>query len=306
MRVLVTGASGFLGRFVVAELVRCGIETVATARSACPEIAGARWIETDLLQPRACDDLMREVAPSHLVHLAWYAKPGLFWRALENLDWAAATIQLMRSFAERGGQGAIFAGSCAEYGWDHALLAETDVPAPATFYGRIKDATRSAVMAAAHEFGVPCGWARVFWLYGPHEANGRLVSDIVSALLRGDHVACSDGLQRRDFLHVVDVAAAMVAGLRSGWNGPLNIGSGQGVAVREIVETIGTLTGRADLLRIGARPAVAGEPPMIIADITQLREKVGFSPRFTLCDGLSDTVDWWKRTQASARQRASA
>lgn len=309
MRVLVTGASGFIGRFVLAELARRGVEAVASARHARPDIADVEWIASDLLHPGACDALLRAAAPTHLVHLAWYAAPGLFWRAPENLDWAAATIQLVRAFAARGGQGAMFGGTCAEYGWDRPVLSETDRPAPATFYGRVKDATRAAVVAAADEFGIPCGWGRVFWLYGPHEAAGRLISDASACLLRGEEIACSEGQQRRDFLHVEDVAAAFVAGVLNGWSGPLNIGSGQAVAVRDVLEAIGKLTDRCELIRFGARPTTPGEPPELAADTALLRNRLGFLPQYTLDDGLAATVAWWRaRTEPlhSAPQRAAS
>ncbi len=300
MRVLVTGASGFIGRFVIAELVRSGVEAIATARRARSDIADVRWIEADLLKPGVSSELLQAAAPTHLIHLAWYAKPGLFWRTPENLDWAAATIQLMRAFAMGGGRGAMFAGTCAEYGWDHPRLNEGDVPAPATFYGRVKDATRAAVLAAGDEFGIPCGWGRIFWLYGPHEVAGRLVSDTASALLRNEEVACSEGLQRRDFLHVADVAAAFVAGLRSGWHGPLNIGSGTAVAVRDVLEAIGDLTGRPELIRFGARPISPNEPRELVADAGLLRDRLGVSPCHGLRDGLAETIAWWKAQQIPA------
>lgn len=295
MRVLVTGASGFIGRFVVAELTRLGIETIAAARRARPDIADLRWVEADLLQPGACLALLEAAKPTHLVHLAWYAEPALFWRAPENLDWAAATIQMMRIFAAQGGEGAMFAGTCAEYGWDRRpRLGERDTPAPATLYGKIKNATHVAVAAAAEEFGIACGWARVFWLYGPHEKGGRLVSDAMVALLRGEEFGCSEGLQRRDFSHVADVANAFVAGLRSQWNGPLNIGSGEAIAVRDVLGSIGTMIGRPDLINFGARRTPPDEPPELVADTHLLRNELGVVPRYSLSEGLAETASWWR------------
>ena len=89
---------------------------------------------------------------------------------------------MTRAFAEAGGVRAVYAGSCAEYAWTKAVLLETDEPQPATFYGRMKDVTRRLVQAASEALGFSWAWGRVFWLYGPGEARGRLVSDVAAAL----------------------------------------------------------------------------------------------------------------------------
>ena len=294
-RVLVTGASGFVGRHSLGFLIERGYEVHAAARGAVPAPAAVRWHACDLLDDRAARDLCAAVRPSHLLHFAWYAVPGRFWSAPENLDWAAASLRLVRAFAANGGRRVVGAGSCAEYDWAHALLSPTSTPlAPRTLYGAAKNAVRACLAQAAGELGLDWAWGRLFFLYGPHEAAGRLISDVIAGLIAGRRVAVSAGLQERDFLHVEDAARAFVDLLDSAVVGPLNIASGEGVAVRDLVARIGALTGRGDLIDFGGRSTPPDAPPRLAADVGALMRDVGFAPRFDLAAGLAQTVAWWR------------
>ena len=294
-RVLVTGASGFVGRHSLPFLVERGYQVHAAARGAVPPIEGVTPHACDLLDDRAAAALIRTVQPTHLLHLAWYAVPGKFWTAPENFDWAAASLRLLRGFAEAGGRRVVCAGSCAEYDWSEPVLSETTTKlAPRTLYGAAKNAVRSCLEHGAAELGLDWAWGRVFFLYGPHEAPGRLVSDVIAALVAGKPIAVSAGLQQRDFLHVEDVARGFATLLDSDLQGALNIAAGRTVAVRDVVARIGALTGRADLIDIGGRPAPPHDPATLAADIDRLTS-LGFVPRYDLAAGIAHTVEWWRR-----------
>jgi len=120
------------------------------------------------------------------------------------------------------------------------------------------------------------------------------VSDVAKSLVAGRAVDCSEGYQERDFVHVDDVAGAFRQSLLSDWFGPFNIGTGNAVPVRQIVETLARGAGRLDLIQFGARPSAVNEPPLIYADTRVLREAIGFAPRIGLSEGLSDALDWWR------------
>jgi nucleoside-diphosphate-sugar epimerase len=98
----------------------------------------------------------------------------------------------------------------------------------------------------------------------------------------------------RDFLHVADVAAAFVALLDSDVQDAVNIASGRPVAVKQIIQYIGAALRREDLLRMGARPAAVGEPPLLAADVRRLIEEVKWRQRIELDAGLSATITWWR------------
>ena len=289
-RVLLTGASGFVGRHAVAALAAAGYEVWAVARTA-PACEGVIFLPADLLDRDSRRDAVARAGASHLLHLAWIADPGVYWRSPMNLDWAAASLDLVKAFHEAGGERAVMVGSCAEYAWGDDRFTEGVTPCrPATFYGTAKDATRRMALGYAGEWGLSAAWARLFFLYGPGEKPGRLVSDAIEALRANTPFPTSEGRQRRDFLHVGDAARALVALLGSGVTGAVNIGSGHAVAVRDILDTLADRIGNKHCLGYGQRALSAGDPPIIEADARRLFEEVGFRPRFDLASGLADTI----------------
>jgi len=291
-RVLVTGASGFIGSRVIASLAQRGFEVHAAARR--PGRAGQkwRWHAADLLDDTDRLSLIQRVRPSHLLHLAWYAEHGRFWQAPENVSWVAATVKLAHDFAAAGGRRAVFAGTCAEYDWTGSgLCSERETPLrPATPYGVCKDAARRVV----EQVDCDVAWGRLFFLYGPREHPDRLVAAVARLLVDGRRAPTSEGSQRRDFLHVDDVAGAFATLVQSGVTGPVNIGSGEAVPVRRIIELIADAAGRPDLLDIGALQRRSTDPDELVADIARLRDEVGWTPGTGLEEGLERTVAWWR------------
>lgn len=300
-RVLLTGARGFIGSHCISLLVARGYDVHAVSRA--PELeqhSGAHWHRGNLLQRGAARQLIERVQPTHLLHLAWQVEPRAFWTSSENLAWVGATLELVRSFHEGGGHRAVLAGSCAEYAWTEAedYLDEERTPLlPTTLYGACKHATHVAAEAYARQGSLSMAWGRVFFLYGPGEARGRLVSSIIEALLSGQRAPCTTGEQLRDFLHVSDVAGAFVALLDSAGEGAFNIASGTATSVRSVVDTLASIIGRADLLDVGALRARANEPQRICGTTSRLRSVSDWEPQFDIVSGLRDTVARWARMQ---------
>jgi nucleoside-diphosphate-sugar epimerase len=301
-RVLVTGASGFIGRHAVPILLARGFEVHTVGRrNIFHGIDAVRHHGADLLADTEMRYLMEAIRPTHLLHLAWNVTHGQFWTAVDNLDWVAASLRLSRLFAQVGGQRAVYAGTCAEYDWNHALLDETQTPlVPATLYGTAKRALGSMLESAANQTHVSTAWGRIFFLYGPNETPKRLIAHVITALLQGQPALCSPCTQERDLMHVEDVAGAFVSVLESAWEGPVNIASGTCRPLRDAVRLIGEITGRPDLIQLGARPMPASEPNRLAAATDVLNNRIGFQPRYKLQDGLEATVNWWRSRVESA------
>jgi nucleoside-diphosphate-sugar epimerase len=294
-RVLLTGASGFIGRAAIEPLRQAGFEVHAVSRRRLDVPGDVIWHEVDLLDHGQLKQLMRAIEPSHLLHFAWYAKPGKYWIARENLDWLRASLDLLQSFSLSGGRRVIMAGTCAEYDWNYGSCVEGSTPLlPSTLYGTCKHALQEVLGAYSRQYGLSSAWGRIFFPYGPHEHLSRLIPSVICALLEGRPALCTSGEQVRDFIHVSDVATAFVALLTSQVEGAVNIGSGQGFAVKDIAMRIGDRLGRSDLVRLGARPAVENEPPLVVADVRRLVQKVGWRAAIGLEEGLAAMIDWWR------------
>ena len=285
-RVLVTGGSGFIGR-----------QTLAPLRARGHEVHAPRAQEADLLAPGAAERLVEAQRPTHLLHLAWDARPGLYWTSTDNVAWVEASLRLLRAFAAAGGRRAVFAGTCAEYRWSdsvHCVEASTPLE-PATLYGAAKHGLHVVARRFAEQAGVAFAWGRVFFVFGPHEHPARLAASVAAALVRGEPAETTAGTQVRDFLHTEDLGAAFAALLDSDVDGAVNLASGEPRPIRDLVEALGAAAGRPDLLRIGARAANPAEPDAITASVERLRDEVGWRPARTLEERAAETIAWWRQ-----------
>ncbi|HXI48232.1 MAG TPA: NAD-dependent epimerase/dehydratase family protein [Steroidobacteraceae bacterium] len=309
-RVLVTGAGGFIGRWSVAPLLAKGYEVHAVLSGGAAnipiELHGATVHVADLLDESRADALLGRVRPTHLLHFAWIATPGVYWQSPDNSRWLTASEHLLRRFRALGGIRAVTAGSCVEYDWSKGgVCEERSSPladaARSSPYAAAKIALQKSLAEFAGEAQLSAAWGRIFFQYGPYEHPERLVPSVIRHLLMNQEALCTHGRQIRSFLHVADVGAAFAAVLDSEIQGPVNIGSGDTVALADLIERIALEIGRPDLVRLGARIPPTEEPPLLVPDIHRLRDEVHWRPRFTLDAGLSDTIAWWRGHLSSSR-----
>ena len=290
MKVLITGASGFLGRHVLHSLRQRGIDTVLLGRQPSADPQATAWIAADLLASPDWATLMEHAQATHLLHLAWYAEHGRYWASPLNLRWVDATVRLTEAFCQAGGQRVVVAGTCAEYDWSHGYCREETTPLhPATLYGVAKDATRRLVMAVCQQHQMPCAWGRVFLPFGSGESPQRLIPSLIAAL-RGQRAPFGvNASAYRDFLHASDVAEGLVTLLEPGAQGAYNISSGQPVQLQALVRQL------AQVLHADPAPLLAlaserpGEPALLAGDPQRL-QALGWRPALSLEQALSQTI----------------
>lgn len=270
MTVTLTGATGFVGRQILRNLLErgCSVRVLVRDPSSLHRFTADGALDVvqtpDLFAepPNRLEELLQ--GSETVVHTAWYTEPKDYLTSPLNVACLTGTLNLARAFAAVAGKRFIGVGTCAEY--DHSAgLMTIDTPlAPNTLYAACKAA---AYQILSHFFGgedVSFAWCRVFYLYGEGEDERRLVPYIRRQLASGQDVLLTRGDQVRDFLDVND-AGRMITDVTLGQQqGAVNICSGEAVTVRQLAERIADEYGRHELLRFGARPENIFDPPKVV------------------------------------------
>lgn len=310
-RVLLTGATGFIGAQVAKELVENGADVYALVRpnsdlSRLQDVASNLHLVTaELFSPSSLDTVpWVSIKPELCVHLAWYAVPRSYLSAPQNLTALTGSIELLTRLSKVGCGRFVGVGTCFEYNTSFGYLSEDSPTRADTLYSGAKLALYTVLQSMRSGTEMSFAWARLFYQYGPFEDKRRLVPSVITSLICGEHVALTSGEQVRDFLHVQDVARAICAILESSVEGPVNVGSGVPVTVRDLAIQIANLMEHQDLLGFGELPHPPSDPAFVCANNRRLLS-LGWKPRFNLEDGLLDAIDWWRSSLFKTRDRSA-
>ncbi len=246
--VLLTGATGFVGRAVLAELVACQVPVHAVSRGIAPPMAGVVWHQADLLSPEGRAQIAG-LAP-RMIHCAWHIEHGAFWTSPANDAWHHASLDLVRRWRSHGGTRMIALGTCAEYDADDAGPWDEHRPIrPTTAYGKAK-------AALWRDLSDLCGedliWARLFHLFGPGEDARRFVPQICQRLAAGQPADVLAPHLIRDYAPTSHVAKCLCALLQTRCMGAIDIASGRPVTLGEMAGWIASAFEAFHLLRLSA------------------------------------------------------
>lgn len=265
-RVLVTGATGFIGLHVLNVLAaRADMNVTACGRSNSALLpAGVSCIRCDMLDIEDVRRLCRTVRPTHILHLAWGLPVGEYrWSPL-NVKWAMATANFAEIAAECGAVRFVGGGSCAEYSPSFLPCHEENTPScPDTPYGRAKLAAARMLLSLADATGLSVAWGRIFYPFGKGEASHRLLPSALRAIREGKVFRTESAENIFDFTAVEDVAEMLVELLFTRHAGIVNLGSGEGTSVAEILQTLFEFGDCADLLQLENRH---GQKVSLVAD----------------------------------------
>lgn len=304
-RVLVTGATGFIGRWVARRLFREGADVVLAVRSPDAMRALARVHEIDAsIVALDCTDrdavlnTVRRVNPDVTFHMAGYGV-----RRAEREEALARTVNVesVRHVASAVGElgptdwpGArlVHAGSALEYGTAGGHLPESSTCSPTTLYGRTKLEGTRLLAATCATLGLRGLTARLFTVFGPGEPEGRLLPSLIEAARRGQVLSLTSGTQRRDFTYVEDAAEGLVrlgaANVPPGWI--VNLATGSLHSVRQFVEAAAAVLGIApSRLHFGQLPVRPEEMRHLDVSIDRLRAATAWQPETPLAEGIRST-----------------
>ena len=297
-KVLVTGATGFIGAPVVIELIARGYEVHALSSSRREgQSDSLHWYQLDLMNLEQVRNFLQKNKFDGVIHLAWLSATGAHAHAAdENVSWTIASLNLLQSYIELGGRKFLGAGTMSEYDFSYGYLREDETPLTSKFlYGQCKSSLYNMGSAYCQQHGADFKWARIFNLYGPNEKVARLIPAVITSSLKGEDIKVSDCIKFQDYLHVFDAAKGVVDLFESDVQGAVNICSGAPVRLRTIVEKIVELTAFKGQVLWGAIPSYFDD--LVVAGCNKhLIENVGWKQQIELNDGLQMTIDWWKES----------
>ena len=296
---LVTGGAGAIGINLVHRLIKEGYQVTVFSLPA-PDLVRlknlgkkVRLVKGDVLDATAIKDTVKRVKPNLVFHLAstsWATSPQ---KHIEVN--CIGTINLLEALREQKPERFVYTGSAAGYGSGNNLK-ENSPFTPNTIFGAAKAATSTIVRTYAEVYGLPTVELRFFLPYGPWEHPARLIPNIILSALKGKDLSLTSGTQERDPTYIDDIIdALMLAATKNVADGSiLNIGSGVGVPVKEIVTETLDLMGNPVKPFFGAVPMRENEIMKMSGNISLARQKLGWRPKHTLRQGLKKTIDWWK------------
>ena len=320
MKILLTGPTGFIGK----AFIRLGrarghqIAGLIIPSENIPEEftiqpSTLRWLRGSL--DEAPWEEIAAFGPEVCVHMAWITTPGVYLEAPENERFRDASLRFLRKLQEMGelkdrgrGRGRegdeinhqlstinsppyiLALGSCIEYEPSDQPLSEDYSPiAPATLYARCKNDLRIALEIEAKTRGFGLCWARVFYPYGPGEHPSRLCSSIIQKLARNEKIVLKTPNSTKDYIYITDLAAALLTVLEKKFLGPINLGTGTGVSIKEIAKAVAKQMGKLDLIE-EAGHADPDPLPYVVANASKLRS-LGWRPEWTMEKGLAKMVE---------------
>jgi UDP-glucose 4-epimerase len=300
-RVLVSGASGFLGRRLCAHLQRDGAEIHAVSRSRHGEgEGGLRWWRLAMDDAEAVDRLVQDTKPEQIFHLSGLSNgaPGLDLVQSTFQSQLASTVNVLTAAARSGCRRVILIGSLEE------PTAGPEDGVPASPYGAAKWGAAMYARMFHRLYQTPVVIARVYMAYGPGQAEGKIVPYTIRSLLQGQAPQLSSGRRCLDWIYVDDAVEGLVqAAAADGVDGTtLEFGSGIAVSIKDVVDEI------VAIVEPRVRPvfgAVSDRPieAVRVADTRKTAQVLGWHARTALAEGLRRTVEWYAEHRADGAGR---
>lgn len=271
-RILLTGATGFVGRQIVRSLSKKNVEITLVVRSGKENtvkntpsvkkviISEDIFVENQHWWANACKEI------DTVIHAAWYVEPGQYLESEKNTDCLIGSLQLVRGAARAKVKRFIGVGTCFEYEHSASRLSTQTPLNPLTTYAAAKTSLFTFSSVYLPPRGTEFVWCRLFYLYGEGEDERRLVPYVRGKISKGETAELTEGKQIRDYLDVYQ-AGDQIAEVALGTGvGPVNICSGLGTTVRELAEKIANEYGRPDLLSFGRKAENINEPPCVLGE----------------------------------------
>jgi len=270
MRIFLTGQDGFIGSEILRQAREAGHEVMGLEKPF--RMANPPWEEIAAFAPDIC------------IHSAWIATPGEYTDSPLNALHRSWSVDLIKGLANSGISHFVVLGTCAEYAPSDSPLKEEAPLDPVSPYAREKRALHEDLTRMEKEMGFTYSWARIFYPYGFDEHPQRLISSLIRGWQSDNPMQLNNPESIRDYIHVRDVAAALLVIAEHRVAGAVNVGTGLGVRLGELSQLICKRTG----ISYTTSPSPTESNVMkdiVVADAGKLRS-LGWEPRYDIESGI--------------------
>lgn len=302
MRVVVTGATSFIGAAAIRQLLQAGHEVCAVVRPMSRNLENlqnhipegcrdrAEVLELDMREVKRAGERIFRPADAWL-HTCWEGA-GSDNRTLRDVQQANVTssLEAVRAAAAAGCKSFLFTGSQAEYGICHERITENTPCRPVSEYGKAKADFACQAESLCRSLGMKYVHARIFSVYGPGDHPWSLVQSCLRTWCQGGEMRLGECTQWWNFLYIEDAAAALAALLTAGHSGYYNVAGRDTRILREFVEEMYALCGARGSCSYGQRPQNAEGAADLLPDITKICAETGWEPETPFAEGIYECL----------------
>lgn len=287
-KVFVTGAKGLIGKETLKPLLDKGYQVYALTTGDIPEDNNEiNWLQGNLFDFETMNLIFAKIKPTHLLHLAWQTT-GKFNDNI-NFDFLSASLNLLKTFKENGGEKVVIAGTYIEYAESAELLDEYKSPLnPQHIYGKCKNYLREIAELYCKSNGISLAWGRIFSAFGLESDLRRLTGDVMNSLFNDKTVEIRSGSLIRDYIYSKDVASAFVEILDSDKQGIFNISTGIATSIKDYVLTIAKLMKKENLVVFNEH--ASNQYKFVVGNNSRLRNDLGWEPEYTIETALKEII----------------
>ncbi len=297
MRILLTGSSGFIGNAFLRLAIKNGHEIGAlllpelntpSGLESHPQI---KWLHGSL--DSAPWNKIKDFAPQVCLHTAWITTPGIYLNSPSNYSFLKSSLDFIKQAVNYGVQNVIVTGTCIEYRPSNTPLIEDKSPVePETIYAKCKHQLHRELLTELEKMNCRLCWTRIFYPYGIGEHPDRLCSFIIKKLINNKKVLLNSPLSTKDYIYIDDIAEALLTLVEKQFSGTANIGTGEGITVREIAGLISTMLDKNGLIEENNQNLSID---YTVADITKLKN-LGWKQKISIKEGLNRLINYYRQS----------
>lgn len=284
-RILITGASGLIGKESISYLDRDKYDVCAIS-SKDKKDDKINWIKCDLFDLDKLKEVFDKIKPEYLLHFAWITG-GDYLTNDKNMLYKTSSEKMLEFFKQNGGKRAIYAGTCFEYDLKGEILKENSPLKSNNLYEQTKNDLHVFCTEYSKANNLSFGWGRIFYVFGHNEKSSRLTASIIENLKNNIEFNLSAPNNYLDYMYTKDIAHAFVKFLESDYFGSVNICSGKGILLKDYALTIQNLMGKENLIKFdGNKPSNL----KVVGDNSILKNIINFRPEYDVYSGLKEVI----------------